>query len=313
MSRKLLMHDPSYALLFVDIVERGSIAAAARAHQISRATAARRLASLEEGLGVQLVTRTTHALSLTSAGEAYLPHAQAVRAALTRAEDAARDAVNRPQGVIRIVAPIVNHDRFLMPLLKEFTAAYPEINAEVILGADVRRLVAEGFDVGLQVGLEDNAELIMRRLLIDHLILVASPSYLARRGAPQDIAALDDHDCLMAAEPDGAPQPWPLGEGRTWVPTRARLLSNSHELIIGAAVSGLGITMLPRAVLFEEFARGMLVQVLPEVSHKEWFSLVYSATRIVPPNVRAFVDFTTAWFGALLAEQVERGDDFDLS
>lgn len=293
------MHDPSHALLFVDIAERGSIASAAKAHHISRATAARRLAALEESLGVQLITRTTHALSLTSAGAAYLVHARAVREALARAEDAVLDAIEQPQGLLRVAAPIVNHDQYLLPLLRAFCASYPDIHVEVSCGMDVRDLVARGFDVGLQVGLDDNAELTMKRLLIDEVIFVAAPSYLKHRGTPAHIDHLSAHDCLRAVRPDGMPHVWRDADGADIAPPCFKLMTNSHELIIRAALAGMGIAMLPRTLLRAELASGALVHVLPEASHSEWFSLVYSATRIVPPNVRVFIAFTTTWFERL--------------
>lgn len=300
------MASADNALLFVEIAQRGSIAAAARVFGITRATAARRLSALEAHLGVQLVQRTTRMLSLTSAGRAFLAHALDARAALERAEDAAMHIVGAPSGLLRIAAPIINIDRLFAPLLVAFDQEYTDIDIELVLAADVRRLVAQGFDVGLQIGLDANAELAMRQLLSTEMILVGSPEYLRREGIPTNIEELGSHSCLMVRSLDGDVIAWQTTDERQFVPPRIKLLSNSEDIVIVGARSGLGLAMATRELCQPDLDAGRLIQVMPHlVGYHEWFSIVYSATRIMPPKVRVFIDFTVEYTNDLIADGLQ--------
>lgn len=290
------MHDPSFVLVFIEIVERGSISAAARALGITRSTASRRLAALEERLGVQLMNRTTQSWSLTRAGEAYYVHASEARALLRSAEDAALQAHARLYGSLRLAMPVLDTERLVLPLLSDFASQFPDIRVEMAVGFDVRDLVARGFDIGLQSGLEHNSSLRMRKLLVDEVILVASPAYLSRRGTPERIEDLDGHDFLVQRSLDDSLEAWGLEGGGRYAPTPARLVANARALIVEAALAGMGLGAAPRVLVEPALERGDLVHVLPaHVTESEWISLVYAATRIVPPKVRTFLDFTTAW------------------
>ncbi len=293
------MPDLDQALLFVEVAQRGSISAAARELQITRATAARRLTALEERIGVQLVHRTTRMLSLTSAGQAYLTHAIEARDALHRAEDAAVSTASTPTGVLRIAGPSINLDLLLTPMLIIFDQMYPDIDVEMFLDADIRNLVAEGIDLGMQIGLKHNSELTVRKLLKTEFILVASPGYLKRRGRPETLKDLSEHSCLLYRDIEGAIHGWPLVSGRIFFPARAKLTSNSYDLLINSALRGLGLAVLPRNLMQAQIDSGEFVHVLQDVIAEEtWVSLVYSATRIIPPKVRAFIDFTQDFLDA---------------
>lgn len=299
------MSDANNALLFVELVQCGSLSAAARKLGISRATASKRLGALEARLGVQLVRRTTRNLSLTEPGEAFLSHAVQAQNALQAAEDAAMDAANAPRGLLRVAVPILNADRVLAPLLVAFNEAYEHIDMEFVLGVDIRELIAQGFDVGLQAGLEANSELVMRRLIVDDMVLVASPSYIAQRGCPRSLDEMDSHACLMVKTPEGRVMPWPTLSGGSFTPRSIRLLSNSRDLTIVSARAGLGLAMAPRSLCRQDFDEARLVPVMEDVfGYKEWYSLVYSNTRIVPPKVRMFIDFALDYSTKLYARGV---------
>lgn len=290
------MHDPSHLLLFLEVAQRRSIAAAARELRMSRATATRRLAALEESLGVQLVRRTTNDLSLTEAGHIYLEHAQTAHQALKRAEDAVRLAKNSTSGLLRIAAPILPAQTLITPLLREFSELHPEVRLEVVFDADVRKLVGEGFDLGLQVGLEENPSLLVRQLILVKRRLVASTEYLKARGEPSCLEELGSHACLVSKAPSGF-EPWPLlkGEG-TYVPPEPRLICNSQTLVQSAVEAGMGIALMPLILVERSLAQGQLKPVLTqEVGKDLWVSLVVATHRIIPPKVRAFVDFTVQW------------------
>lgn len=275
---------------------------------MSRATATRRLAALEESLGVQLVRRTTNDLSLTEAGQIYLEHAQTAHQALKRAEDALRLAKNSTSGLLRIAAPILPAKTLITPLLREFSERHPEVRLEVVFDADVRKLVGDGFDLGLQVGLEKNPSLLVRRLIQVKRRLVASKEYLEERGVPKKLEELDDHACLVSKTVVGV-EPWPLlTKDGAHAPSMPRLICNSQTLLLSAVESGMGIALMPLILVERGLAQGQLVPVLAdEVGKDLWVSLVVATHRIIPPKVRAFVDFTVEWVKENVKGEGNRG------
>lgn len=296
------MHQLTDVLLFIEIANQGSIAGAARMIGVTRATAARRLAALEDHLGVQLVLRNTRSLSLTHAGQIYLKHAKNIRDSVEKAEYAVTQMKESPHGHIRLAAPIINTERILIPLVKSFTERYPDITIEVVFATDVRNLVAESFDLGLQTGLEKNASLIMRTLIRDRLQLAASPKYIEQYGPIHSVDDLKNHHCLTNRTADGMREDWPLTNGRKLHIERPKLVTNSHELLQAVAVEGIGIYLGSAIMMHKDLESGRLVQVLPdEVYRNEFFSLVYPATRWISPQLRVLIDFIIDWVGAFKA------------
>lgn len=290
------MPEVPYFLLFIEVAQRRSISAAARELRMSRATATRRLASLEEGLGVQLVRRTTNELSLTQAGERYLEHAIRAQQALNCAEDAVRSTQDRVEGVLRLAAPILPSHGLITPLLQEFSRLHPEVRLDVVLDADVRKLVADGFDIGLQLGLDQNPSLRVRRLHLVQRRLLASSEYLERYGMPESVEDLENHACLVS-QSTGKQDPWPrLDSPNIHIPSAPKLVCNSSTLLQSAAERGMGIALLPLVLAQKSLSKGHLHPVLDtQVGQDLWVSLVVATHRIVPPKVRAFVDFTVEW------------------
>lgn len=245
---------------------------------------------------MQLVRRTTNDLSLTEAGRIYLEHAQTAQNALKRAEDAVRLIKNSTSGLLRIAAPILPAETLITPLLREFSELHPEVRLEVVFDADVRRLVGEGFDLGLQVGLEENSSLLMRQLILVKRRLVACTKYLDAHGKPDCIADLEGHACLVSKSTGGL-EPWPLlKEERQYTPVSPRLICNSQTLLQSAVEAGMGIALMPTILVESSLASGQLQSVLTQDVGKDLsVSLVLATHRIIPPNVRAFVDFTVQW------------------
>ncbi len=297
------MHDPSHMLLFLLIVEQGSMAAAARMEGISRSTVARHLAALEDELGAQLLVRNTRDIALTQAGEVYLERARAIRDQLAEAESAVRQIQGAVKGHLRIAAPILDRQEILSPLLCAFSKAYPDVTIEVLLATDERFVVAGGFDVGVQMGFEANADLAIRRLIVDRLTLTASREYLESHPKVRTIQDLKGHDCLLMRRDDGVLDKWPVIGGEDLSVEQPRLITNSVAILEDAIRNGLGIGLMRNAVSGAEIAEGALVHVLPEaIGMDKTYSLVYPATRYVPPKVRAFVDFTKEWLEQLSHE-----------
>lgn len=299
------MHDPKKLLFFLEILERGSMSAAARARGTSRSTAARHLAELEDELGVQLLQRTTRQLALTQAGSVYRERALEIRDMLETVEAEVQGLERAVRGHLRVAVPIIDHQRFLLPLIQAFLHAHPDVTLEFVLAANVRRLVADGFDVGLQMGLDVNASLTMRRLFTEDVALFASAGYAEARGLPASLHELDAHDTLGYRFGYGELEAWPLRDGGVLLPEAPRFTMNSRAMLNDAVLEGMGIGLMMGSISRPHVAAGRLVPVLPDaICRTHSYSLVYAATRHVPSRVRAFVDFTLAWATDVRAQDI---------
>jgi DNA-binding transcriptional LysR family regulator len=290
------MHDPRNLLLFLDVVDEGSMAGAARKLGMSRSTVARHVATLEDELGVQLLHRNTRDVSLSEAGELYVERAREIRELLAAAEACVHQMEDEVRGRLRVAVPIVRHRRYITPIVSGFGKRYPDVELEILFAEDISQMVALGIDVGIQTGLEVNAALTMRRLAKGPVRVYASPAYLADRGTPTTLEELSGHDAMFMRMPGGGLEEWPLRDGGTWVVDHPKLVTNSRALLVDGMLEGLGLGRVMGAVVAPLVEAGRLVEVMPEVLGGETsLSLVYAATRHVPPKVRAFVDFTLEW------------------
>jgi DNA-binding transcriptional LysR family regulator len=290
--------EPGDALVFAQVVAEGSFTAAARALELPKSTVSRRVSRLEEALGVQLLRRTTRKLSLTDAGRAFHTCAQRAVEALESAERAATALLDEPRGRLRVTAPVELGTRTFGVVLG-FCEAHPQVQLELELSNRFVNLVEEGFDVALRGGRPPEGALTGRSLGAVEIHLVASPAYLARRGAPKRTRDLEAHDAVVFPSwvHGGA---WvlqgPRGEVRA--APRGRLTVNNLEAARLAARAGLGIALLPDSYCTDDVAGGSLVRVLPRLHMRtEGLWVVYSRTRFPSAKVRAFVDHVVAELG----------------
>ncbi|MEM1025865.1 MAG: LysR substrate-binding domain-containing protein [Myxococcota bacterium] len=280
---------------FVAIVETGSISKAARVLGTPRATLSRRLTRLERRLGVRLVNRTTRTLVLTRAGEALYPRArrlleeaQETVAAVQRLDDA-------PRGLLRVAcAPL--HRTTVGEMIGEFISAYPDVSVELLTSTRHIDLAADQIDVALRGGVDSNPNLMSRRLVHSSLSAVASPDYIARNGIPEEAEQLRQHTCLRGFSQGERPAlRWPTTTGGS-VTVDGPLVSNDIVAVLGSALSGLGIGLLPQVLIQEHVDAGRLVRVLDGIiGMKVTLTLVWPERQFVEPKVRAFVDHVVKW------------------
>src|SRR5581483_9500874 len=222
-------HPELEAAVFVKAVDAGSMRAAALALGVPKSTVARRIAGLEDRLGVRLLERTTRQLRVTDAGKRYHDEARVALAALERAERAATELQSAPRGVLRVTLPVNLGLLFVPELLAEFSRQYPELRVIVDVSDRVVDLIREGFDVALRAGparLRDSS-MVVHRISESAIRLFASPEYLRRRGAPKRPEELADHDCLLFGT--GERETWALTEKhrRRSISVRGRVAMNS--------------------------------------------------------------------------------------
>lgn len=249
-------------LTFVRTVEARSISRAARELGVPRPTVGRRLARLEEKLGVRLLRRTTRTMVLTDAGEALYARARGVIAAVRDAEASVRQSDDAVRGTLRVSAPPIQYAHF-SAMIAAFVARYPDVRLELELTTRHVDFAAGGFDVALRAGSQLPPGLIARQLSRSLLVAVASPAYLARRSAPPDPEDLAAHDAVVFETPRGTVRPWSFA-GRADVTPRPRLVADHGDALVWAAEDGAGIAQILDFMAEGALAAGRLVELFPD-------------------------------------------------
>ena len=277
------------AHIFTRVVELHSFTQAANSLGMQKSTVSRRIALLEDRLGVRLLNRTTRKLRLTEVGQAYYERCRQIMLDFAEAEQAVMQLQLEPAGQLKITASIEFGQLLLGPVLGAFLRKYPQISAEVEITSRHVDPLEEGVDIAIMVGRPQDSTLIARKLLETPRRLYASPDYLKNYGHPQKSADLIEHRAIMLAMDN--PRYWPL-EGEHLL-CQCVLACNNITLAREVAIGGAGIAALPEVICREALARGALVELLPEakLSSGELFA-IYPSRRFQALTVRAFPDFT---------------------
>ncbi|MDM8350104.1 LysR family transcriptional regulator [Pseudomonas sp. sp1636] len=276
------------ALIFTRVVECHSFTQAAQGLGMQKSTVSRRIALLEERLGVRLLNRTTRKLRLTEVGQAYYERCRQIMLDFAEAEQAVMQLQQAPSGLLRITAPIEFGQLLLGRVLGDFMRQYPQITAEVELTSRHVDPVEEGIDIAILVGQPQDSTLIARKLFETERCLCASPNYLASHGMPRSAAELTDHRAILL--PHDSPRYWPLlGEN---IACRRVLSCNNITFAREVALAGAGIAALPRMICEEALRNGRLVQLLPgaRLPVGELYA-VYPSRRFQAMKVKTFLDF----------------------
>lgn len=269
-----------------------SCAKAAKELGLTPSGVSRIITRLEDRLGVKLVHRTTRSIRLTEVGEAFHARTLQVLSDLGEAEDEVRNTRLRPRGTLRVSAPVVFGQLYLVPLLDVLLERYPEMSIDLSLMDRFVDLVHEGVDLAIRIGALTDSRLIARRLCTNQRVLVASPKYLSERGTPEHPRELAHHDCLQFTGFER--RHWHLHgpEGPLLVPVSGRVASNNVEALATSARKGIGITFGATLAVGESLRSGELVRVLPEwVFEPTAVFVVFPSALKQSPKVRATVEF----------------------
>ncbi|HEY3500837.1 MAG TPA: LysR family transcriptional regulator [Polyangiaceae bacterium] len=294
-------------VVFHCVVKHANYAKAAEELGLSPSGVSRIVTRLEERLGVRLVQRTTRKLALTEAGAAFFARTSQILVDLADAEAEVQQTLLRPKGTLRVSASIVFGRLYVAPLVDQLLALYPDLSIEIMLTNRFVDLIEEGMDLAIRVGALADSRLIARRLCTNRRVLVASPEYLKKRGAPKTIDDLRDHECVIFSG-FTKPREWKLigPEGATNVPIAGRLVSNNIDVLTEAAEQGLGITVGATMAVGRSLLSGQLVRVLPDYEFEQTgVFAVYPSARQLSTKVRATVDF--------LADQIVDPPSWDRS
>jgi DNA-binding transcriptional LysR family regulator len=286
--------DLNDVIVFAKVVQTGSFTRAGRELELPKSTVSRKVSELEARLGARLLQRTTRSLSLTDAGRAYYEHASRIVSELDAASAAVLELEEAPRGRLRVAAPL-NFGLFA-PVLSSFVSRYPAVEVEMVCSDRIVDLVEERFDVAIRASRLKDSTLVARPLGMLRSFLVASPSYVARRGAPDKPKDLRQHACLVfgAGADRGHFRLSRRGKEET-VAASGRVVANDFDLLQQAAKDGLGIAMLPFPRVAADLDAGNLVRVLTDWTAPAFpIHAVYPSARHLSPKVRAFVDHLIA-------------------
>jgi len=289
------MRDLNDLHLFVAVVANGGFSAAARELRIPKSRISRRIAALEEDLGVRLVERSTRRFKVTDVGLDVFGHA---RAAISETE-AINEAVARlkaePQGLVRVSCPL-DSERLLASALPALLERYPKLRVQFIVTNRRVDIIEEGIDIAVRVRerLDTDADLQMKQLGHSLQLLVASPAFVAQWGTPQRPQDIPAFPTLSHGDRPG-PDRWSLinaaGEEVT-IAHEPRVSSSAFPVLREAAIAGTGIALLPDATCAEALSDGRLVTILPEwTSRRGIVHLVFTSRRGLLPSVRTMLDF----------------------
>lgn len=281
-------------LIFMAVVDGASFVAGGQAMGLTRSAAGKAVARLEDNLGVRLLNRTTRTLSLTDEGRALYDQGLQILAAVDNAQSSIGQPSGTPRGLLRLTVPDAFGRRVLMPLVKKYLEAWPDVQVEVSFADRMADIVEDGFDLAIRIGGEHaDRQLVSRVVARYNAVLCAAPGYLAEHPVPRDLDALVQHDCLYFSSRTRK-QSWRFRDGQGgWVKAsgRSRLRLDSGEALRDAAVAGLGIAFLPDFLVAEDLAAGRLVQVLPELDAGDVeIMAMYPSKRYLEPRVRRFID-----------------------
>ena len=243
---------------FVEVVDRGGFRAAARTLDLTPSAVSKRIARLEERLGVRLLNRTTRRVAATDVGRALYERGQAILQDLAEAESAVAELQGEARGRLRLGAPMDFGRRHLAEPLARFAADHPHVSLDVALTDRFVEVVGEGFDVVLRIGALPDSSLVTRRLAPCRRVLVASPAYLEERGTPTSADELAGHDAVVyaheadhAVRVDGEP-----------VALRERHRTDNGEMLRALLRAGQGIALLPTFLVCDDLRDGSLVELL---------------------------------------------------
>jgi DNA-binding transcriptional LysR family regulator len=280
---------------FAQVVEAGSFSAAATRLDVDAAVVTRLVADLEAHLGVRLLNRTTRSLSLTVAGEDYLPRCRQILLDVDNTEALVSHGHQQPSGRVRIGAPVLFGLEILGPRLSAFRRKYPEILLDLLLLDRPFDLVAESLDLAITLAeVATSTTVVARRLYEVPLILCAAPRYLKKAGNPHRPEDLAKHACLSLSN-DLMRERWTLeseaGEHKT-VNVNVSLWANNTVLLRDAARQGLGLAVMAERAVRADLDAGTLVRVLPQWTlGRMSLSLLYPSRDFMPGRTRAVIDF----------------------
>jgi DNA-binding transcriptional LysR family regulator len=291
------MPDLNDIAVFVKVAQLGSFSRAAHALGMPVSTVSRKVTSLEDQLGVTLMQRTTRKLNLTAQGRAYYNQCSEPLSQLSDAESALTRTQKKPEGLLRVSAPVLFGQEPFYEFLSLFLKKYPGIQVDLFITNLFVDLIADNVDVAIRFGELRDSTIIAKRIGRSVRYLVASPAYLKGRAHPAKPEDLTKHQCVMLNGRNNEAE-WHLVSGRrsVKVDVSGPLSSRDFQSVSAFIYKGHGIGFLPASYCEEQITRRELIRILPEWSSPEIIiHAVYPTRRFIPSKLQVFLDELKVW------------------
>jgi DNA-binding transcriptional LysR family regulator len=279
---------------FVTVAQAGSFTSAAQVLGMTGSALSKSIMRLETRLGTKLLHRTTRRVSLTNDGDSYLTDCQNAMAILDEAENRLGSEQQLPAGRVRIDLPSAFGRRYILPTLIELSTRYEQLELTITFSDRAVDLMGDGIDLAVRVGpLDNNVDLVARRLGDQRRVICGAPSYLARRGVPLAAKDLSQHDCVIG---------WPLGQRPAWLLKNAEGITEAHEIpvrheigdceaILAATLAGCGLAQIPTWLVEEHLRSGALVSVLDDQAGDDTpIHAIWIKTPYIQPKMRVIIE-----------------------
>ncbi|AAZ24208.1 transcriptional regulator, LysR family [Colwellia psychrerythraea 34H] len=277
---------------FVYVAENESFTLASKKMAISTAQVSRQISALEKRLNIKLFYRTTRKVSLTEEGRIFYQHCRSVLDGLDAAERAITNLQSKPQGKIKLTAPVTYGEKQILPLVNNFLKQYSDVEVSAYLSNQRVDLVEDGYDLAIRLGNLSDSSMMAKKLGERSNFVCASPLYLHKHGIPHSISELNKHSCLL-----GTNNYWHFRESDKEKSVRitGRLRYNSGYSLTDAALKGLGIVQLPDYYVKQHLQSGELVTLLDNYrAPDEGIWAIYPQNRHLSPKIRLLVDYLVA-------------------
>lgn len=295
--------------ILLEVVDSGSLSAAGRRLGMPLTSVSRKVADLEAHLKSRLLNRSTRRLTLTDAGRSYVAACRRILEEVGEVERAASGEYRSPKGELIVAAPVVFGRLHVLPVAIEFLEAYPEVDIRLTLADRVVNLLEDRIDLAARIGELPDSSLVAMQIGAIRRVVCASPAYLAKRGAPRKPADLEAHDCVTF-EGLSSPEAWTFRTGKSdlSIAIHSRLVVNTAEAAIDAAIAGIGITRLLSYQAAEALRAGALALALEEFEPQPIpVNLIHAGQRLLPIKLRAFLDFAAPRLKQRIAESALTG------
>jgi DNA-binding transcriptional LysR family regulator len=277
--------------MFVRAIEKGSFSAVAKERGIGQPAVSKQISALEDELGTELIHRTSRSIALTEAGRDFYESALHILDDLENATSRIGRGQTAPKGVIRVTVPPTFARLHMVSKLPAFFAAYPDMAVEMAASESPATIVEDGFDLAIHSGDLPDSTLIARRFAQTTIVLVATPQYLTRFGAPESPEELYRFPSVVFVE-RGSVQPWSFGSGqdaKRVIPTGLFRTSDIEQMRMGV-LEHLGIAQAPAWLFYAELREGTVVRLLTAFERTVPILAVRPASRRLSTKVRIFIE-----------------------
>ncbi|MDA9440337.1 LysR family transcriptional regulator [Bradyrhizobium sp. CCBAU 51745] len=291
--------------IVLQTVEKGSLTGAAKALNMPLPTLSRKLSDLESYLGTKLLQRSTRKLTLTDAGQSYVASIKRIMEDIEEVERAASSEYTTPRGELVLTAPLLFGQMYILPIVTDFLAAYPEINVRLLLSDRNLHLYDDHVDMAVRLGELPDSSMIATRVGTMDTVVCASPDLLAAHGVPKHPKDLQRLPCVIFTGPSSAIWSFrnPANKREFGIDIVPRLSVTAAESAVQAAVRRTGLTRVYRYHCADELRSGKLVQVLQEFDVDPIpVHLVHAARGQLPLKMRVFLDFAASQLRSALSQ-----------